>query len=77
MAMTFELWRLIAVADETRSTWELVGRFPNARRARRHIYELAGTRVVSPEDNAYWYEDVEGTHTFRIEAVPAAAPGPR
>jgi hypothetical protein len=76
MAMTFELWRLIAVTDETRSTWELVGRFPNAKRARLHIYELAGNRVVSPEDNVYWYEDDEGTHTFRIEAVPATATEP-
>ena len=72
--MTFELWRLIAVENEARNTWELVGRFPNAKRARLHIYGLAGNRVVSPEDNTYWYEDAEGTHTFRIEAVSATPP---
>jgi hypothetical protein len=76
MAMTYELWRLVARRDETRSTWELVGRFPNAKRARLRIHELAGNRIVSPEESVYWYEDLEGAHTFRIEAVPAPATEP-
>ena len=68
MALTYELWRLVAVKDERRSTWELVGQFPTARTARRHIHELAGPHVVSPEESLYWFEDAGGTHTFRIEA---------
>ncbi len=70
MPMTFDLWRLVAVTDESRSTWELVGKFPNVKRAKLRIHELAGARVVSPEESTYWYEDSQGaTHTFRIEAV--------
>lgn len=69
--MTYELWRLVAVKDELRSTWELVGRFPNAKRARLRIHELGGRNVVSPEESTIWYEDSEGMHVFRIEAVPA------
>ena len=68
--MTFELWRLVAIKDESRSTWELVGSFPNVKRARMRIHELAGSHIVSPEESMYWYEDGEGMHTFRIEAVP-------
>ncbi len=67
--MTYELWRLVAVKDEERSTWELVGRFPNVRRAQRKIHEIAANHIVSPEDAFYWYEDNAGRHTFRIEAV--------
>ena len=67
--MTFELWRLVAVKDEARSTWELVGRFPTPKRARMKLHELAGKNIVSPEEEIYWYEDLNGTHTFRIEAV--------
>lgn len=70
MPMTFDLWRLVAVKDESRSTWELVGRFPNVKRAKLRIGELAGNNVVSPEESIYWFEDSSGeTHTFRIEAV--------
>lgn len=69
MKLAYELWRLVAVKDESRSTWELVGRFANVRRAQRKIHELAGSSIVSPEEGFYWYEDQEGTHTFRIEAV--------
>ena len=81
MAMTYELWRLVAVKDETRSTWEHVGSFANVKRAKEHIYELAGPNIVSPDEDTYWYEDASGTHTFRIEAVfvqaaAKAAPGP-
>ena len=75
MPYTYELWRLVEVKDDTRSTWELLARFPNARRARMRIHEAAGSSIVSAEDNVYWYEDVDGTHTFRIEAMPASAPG--
>lgn len=70
MKMTYELWRLVAVRDEQHSTWELVGRFANVKRAKAKIYELAGTNVVSPEERYLWYEDARGTHTFRIEVVP-------
>ena len=76
MAMTYELWRLVAVRDEGRSTWELVGRFPTVKRARMRLNELAGKNILSPEEDTYWYEDLEGIHTFRIEAVPAPAPEP-
>ncbi len=70
MAMTYELWRLVGVKDESRSTWELVGTFANVKRARLRIHELAGNAVVSPEEATYWYEDAAGeTHVFRIEAV--------
>ncbi len=69
MAMTYELWRLVAVKNEQTSTWELVDRFPNAKRARLHIHKLAGSSIVSPDEGTYWYEDTGGTHTFRIEAV--------
>lgn len=69
LKLTYELWRLVAVKDERRSTWELVGQFPNARAARRKIHELAGPSIVSPEEDLYWYEDAAGTHTFRIEAA--------
>ena len=74
MAMTYELWRLVDVKDESRSTWELMGRFPNVKRARMRIHELAGNSIVSPEETIYWFEDAEGhTQTFRIEAVAAPA----
>lgn len=73
MPMTYELWRLVAVKDERRSTWELVGTFQNAKRAKARIYELAGPHVVSPEETTFEYEDNEGTHVFRIEAVMAPA----
>jgi hypothetical protein len=69
MKLTYELWRLVAVKDESSSTWELVGRFTNVRGAQRKIHELAGNSIVSPEEGYYWYEDLEGTHTFRIEAA--------
>lgn len=69
MAMQFELWRLVEVQDERRSTWELVGRYPNAGRARQRIHELAGPHIVSPDETFYWYEDQDGRHTFRIEAA--------
>ena len=35
---------------------------------------LAGPNIVSPDEEVYWYEDAEGRHTFRIEAV-VATPG--
>ncbi|MEO8538159.1 MAG: hypothetical protein ABI577_00360 [bacterium] len=74
MAYVFELWRLLAVKDESRSTWELIGSFPNVKRAKMRINELAGTSIVSPEESLYWYEDATGeTHTFRIEAVNASS----
>lgn len=75
LKLSYELWRLIAVKDERRSTWELVGQFPNARAARRKIHELAGPNIVSPEEDLYWYEDAAGTHTFRIEAARAPEGG--
>lgn len=78
MAMTYRLWRLVAVKDETRSTWELLETLPSLKRAKGRIYELAGTNIVSPDEDVYWYEDAEGTHTFRIEAIvvpPPAKPG--
>jgi hypothetical protein len=56
----FELWRLVAVRDEQRSTWELIGRFPSVRKARAHINQLAGSNVVSPEETTYWFEDEHG-----------------
>ena len=74
MAVTYELWRLVEVKDERRSTWERVGEFPNAKRARIHLNMLAGPNIVSPDEEVYWYEDAEGLHTFRIEAV-VATPG--
>jgi len=75
MAMTYELWRLVEVKDASRSTWELVGSFPNVKRARMRIYELAGNSIVSPEETTYWFEDTQGhTQTFRIEAVTSPAP---
>jgi hypothetical protein len=67
--MNYQLWRLVAVKDQRTTTWELVATFPNVKRARLHIYELAGRNIVSPDEDRYWYEDSEGTHTFRIEAV--------
>lgn len=76
MAMTFQLWRFVAVKDEHRSTWELVGEFPNVRRARQRLHELAGSNVVSPEDDTFWFEDEEGTQRFRIEAVMAQPQSP-
>ncbi len=72
--MNYELWRLVDVKDEQRSTWELVATFPNAKRARMHIHELAGPHTVSPDEEIYWFEDSEGTHTFRIEAVMIQPP---
>ncbi len=74
MAMTYELWRLVARKDEAVSTWELVGRFPNAKRARMRIFELAGNNIVSPDEETYWYQDADGTHTFRLEAAPTPMP---
>lgn len=74
--MNYELWRLVEVKDERRSTWELVGSFPNAKRARMEINRLAGSNTVSPDEETYWYEDAEGTHTFRIEAVMVPAQQP-
>ena len=78
IAMTYELWRLVAVKDATRSTWELVGKFPKMRQATLRIHQLAGSHIVSPDEGSYWYEDADGIHTFRIEAVasPASAPQP-
>ena len=73
MAMQFELWRLVAVRDESRSTWELVGTFPNAKRAKLRISELAGSNIVSPEESTWWFEDADGMHEFRIEAVTTPA----
>lgn len=73
MPMQYELWRLVAVKDESRSTWELVGTFQNVKRAKARIYELAGPNVVLPEEDVYTYDDREGTHTFRIEAVMTPA----
>jgi hypothetical protein len=76
MAMTFELWRLVEVKDASRSTWELIGKFPNVKRARMRIHELAGNHIVSPEETTYWFEDEHGkTHTFRIEAVAGPPAG--
>lgn len=74
MAMAFELWRLVTVADEAHSTWELLGRFPNHKSARRRIHELAGPSIVSPDEDTFWYEDAGGEHRFRIEAVQVTAP---
>jgi hypothetical protein len=73
MAMQFELWRLVDVKDETRSTWEFVGTFKTPKRARARIFELAGKNVVFPEEETTWYEDEDGVHTFRIEAVAEGA----
>jgi hypothetical protein len=75
--MTYELWRLVAIRDEGRSTWELIGRFPTVKRARMRLHELAGKNILSPEEDTYWYEDFDGIHTFRIEAVPEPASEPR
>jgi hypothetical protein len=69
MAMSFQLWRLVASKDDRTTTWELVDTFPNVKRARLHVNELAGRNIVSPDEDRYWYEDGEGVHTFRIEAV--------
>ncbi len=74
MAMQFELWRLVDVKDERRSTWELVGTFNTPKKARARIRELAGPHVVFPEEETTWYEDNDGVHTFRIEASQAPAP---
>jgi hypothetical protein len=72
MAMAFQLWRLVEVKDERRSTWELVGTFTSPRKARARIFELAGNHVVFPEEETIWYEDNGGVHTFKIEATPVA-----
>lgn len=71
MPYLYEVWRLVAVKDEATSTWELLDRFPNAKRARMYIQELAGSAVLSSEENesTYFYDDIDGTHTFRIEPV--------
>ncbi len=74
MAMNYQLWRLVAVKDEQRSTWELVGEFPRLKLAEMRIYQLAGSNIVSPEEGSYWYEDAGGTHTFRIEALRVEEP---
>lgn len=74
MATTYNLWRLVEVKDEHRSTWELVETVPTLKRAKGKIYELAGMNIVSPDEDVYWYEDAKGKHTFRIEAIVAAAP---
>jgi len=76
MAMTYELWRLVVVKDASRSTWELVGEFPRLRVAELRIHELAGAHIVSPEEGLYSYDDAQGTHTFRIEAIRADPPKP-
>ena len=73
--MQFELWRLVDVKDERRSTWELVGTFKTPKRARARIRELAGNHVVFPEEETTWFEDNEGVQTFRIEATSAPADG--
>jgi hypothetical protein len=71
MPYVYEVWRLVDVKDEQTSTWELLDRFPNAKRARIYIQQLAGSAMLSSEENEryYSYDDVEGTHTFRIEPV--------
>jgi hypothetical protein len=74
MAMTYNLWRLVAVKDEHRSTWELVATVPSLKQAKGRIYDLAGTNIVSPDEDVYWYEDADGRHTFRIEALLVKAP---
>jgi hypothetical protein len=75
MPVSYELWRLVDVKDESRSTWELLARFPNAKRARVSIHEAAGSSIVSAEDNVYWYEDLSGEHFFRIEVASGPATG--
>lgn len=67
MTVTAHLWRLVEVKDERRSTWELVGSFPTARKARARISELAGRNIVSPDEEIFYYEDGDGRHDFRIE----------
>lgn len=74
MAMTYELWRLVAVKDERRSTWELIGTYPKLKEAELRIHQLAGSHIVSPEEGRYWYEDAAGVHTFRIEALRPGSP---
>lgn len=74
MAMTYNLWRLVEVKDEHRSTWELVETVPSLKRAKGKIYELAGMNIVSPDEDVYWYEDADGRHTFRIEAIVVTTP---
>jgi hypothetical protein len=71
MPYIYEVWRLVQVKDETTSTWELLDRFPNAKRARQFIQQLAGSAVLSSEENesTYFFDDIEGTQTFRIEPV--------
>lgn len=67
----YEVWRLVTVKDDNTSTWELLDRFPNGKRARNYIQELAGSAVLSSEDNEsrYFFDDIDGTQTFRIEPV--------
>ena len=74
MAMTYNLWRLVEVKDEHRSTWELVGTMSSLKAAKGQIYQLAGMNIVSPDEDVYWYEDADGKHTFRIEAILVSAP---
>ena len=74
MSMTYNLWRLVEVKDERRSTWELVGTMPSLKGAKGRIYQLAGMNIVSPDEDVYWYEDAEGKHTFRIEAILTSPP---
>ncbi|MBN9492181.1 hypothetical protein J0H33_02375 [bacterium] len=71
MPYIYEVWRLVQVKDDNTSTWELIERFPNARRARMHIQQLAGSAVLSSEDNEsrYFFDDINGTQMFRIEPV--------
>lgn len=71
MPYKYEVWRLVAVKDSSTSTWELLDHFPNAKRARMYIQQLAGSAVLSSEENesSYFYDDIDGTHTFRIEPV--------
>jgi hypothetical protein len=73
VAFTYEVWRRVDVNDEPTSTWELLARFPNAKRARMQIHEMAGRNIVSAEDNLYWYEDLSGEHFFRIEVTQTPA----
>jgi len=74
VAMEYQLWRLVSVKDQSRSTWELIGTFKTPKRAREQLYKLAGTNVVSPDEELFRFDSTEGEQIFRIEATPIPAP---
>lgn len=71
MPYSYEVWRLVEEKDDGTDTWEFLERFPTGKRARQHIQEMAGTAVLSSEDNdtRFSFDDPDGLQVFRIEGV--------